>query len=844
MSNYPPPGELIDPQAACIWCDDATDTGEELGPRVRLFRRTFELEARPARAALRLYAEMRYGLFVNGRFVGRGPQLHHAMVMPLDEVDLTPYLKAGQNVLAVAVIAANHSYHNHVPTGTPGLLAELDITDLLGQTQTTLTDEHWRVTAQTGWRRDVPRRSGAIDYIEVCDMAVHPYGWRDVAFDDSNWEVPSVDAKPWAAYDPIFCLAPQPAMTYGFAPVAALLQTHEIADPPVAVDPDGGTNTYGRALMDQAWLEDATVKVSDFDGDTGGCRVGGLTSERGAVLVFDLGAEYAGQVVLEMTCEPEDGEAVGGEASRGRTSGGATSGGGGVVDVAWAEFFDDERPTFLLKGNSYVDQLQNVAGEVSWHPIQFSAGRYVVVILRGFEGAVTIKRCGMVTSEPDVMWQGKFATTETSRRLSPLWELCRRTLAVGTQESLMDCPTREQAAYLGDGHPVARWITHLTGDVRFWKYLVTEQFRRPAANGLIRSTVFSGQNDTLIDYNLLAIIGTRDYHDATGDDATVAGCLDACDGILAWFERQQDERGLFNWHWQRKRGGRAWEPCYTPDYPHIEDRLNLFIDHSGMGWHNDIGPGLDRRGINAAINALLIQTRDALADLHERLGSPQHATELRETAAKLRPVMVETFFDSERGVFIDGELEGQQLERISEHTNVWTLLAGCCDAEQARTILEAVFDSSRDDVARGGPYFWYYSFEALAQYGLAGLAMARIERVWGPMMDRGATTLFETTLGDEKDTACHPWSGPPVQFLLEHIAGLPSFAQPGDTIELKPRYDLLPDCHAKIITAAGPVSIQWQRQGETVTLEGSLPHGVKAKLGEQLLHGAWRVERS
>lgn len=820
MTLFPEPGPKYSPQASRIWCDEPDSDSNQVGPQIRLFRRRFELDHCPSRAELRIYAEMRYVVFVNGTFIARGPQLHHATVMPLDVMDLTSHLTVGMNVIAVAVIAASMSYHNGVPTGTPGLIAELDLMDENGMTQSIRTDQNWRVTAKTGWRRDVPRRSGAIDYIEVCDMAVHPRGWQEAAFDDSDWQSPEVESKPWSDFDPIFCLAPQPALTYNDVPAATLLDNYEITERPVRVDPAGGTHGYGQALMDQAWLAPQATTISVTDRAVGGFRVEGLTPERGAVLVLDLGAEYAGQFVLDAVCPST-----------------------GVIDLGWAEFYEAERPAFLLKRVSYVDQILSVEGELRWHPLQFNAGRYMIVILRGFDGTVEIKRSGIVASEPELEWLGKFETQETTRRLTPLWALCRRTLAVGTQEGLMDCPTREQAAYIGDGHPVARWIAQLTGDTRYWKYLVTEQYRRPAANGLIRSTVFSGQNDALIDYNLLSILGTRDYHNYTRDDATVAGCLDVCEGVLAWFDRQRDERGLFNWQWQAKRGGRVWEPCYRPDYPQLDGPNNLFIDHSGMGWHNDIGPGLDRRGINAAINALLIQAHEALADLHERVGSPQRAEVLRQHAAAMRPVILETFFDTERGVFVDGEFDGQQLERISEHTNVWAILAGCCEPNQARSILNSVFDQTREDVARGGPYFWYYSFEALARYGLVELALNSIERVWGPMLDRGATTLFETTLGDDKDTACHPWSGPPVQFLLEHIAGLPAFAHPGDTIKLRPRCDLLPDCRAKIVTISGAITIQWNRQNDKLLLAGSLPDSVHAVLDDERYEHDWHTSR-
>src|SRR5690606_36003377 len=140
-----------------------------------------------------------------------------------------------------------------------------------------------------------------------------------------------------------------------------------------------------------------------------------------------------------------------------------------------------------------------------------------------FTGSVHVRRFGVVASEPDLAWEGSFRCDDD--RLNAIFDLCARTVRVGTQEGLMDCPTREQAPYVGDGHPVAEWIARLTGDTRHWAYLVREQFGRVADSGLIRSTPFSWRDDTLIDYTLIAILGTRDYLRWTGDRELVRPLL-------------------------------------------------------------------------------------------------------------------------------------------------------------------------------------------------------------------------------------------------------------------------------------------------------------------------------
>jgi hypothetical protein len=41
-----------------------------------------------------------------------------------------------------------------------------------------------------------------------------------------------------------------------------------------------------------------------------------------------------------------------------------------------------------------------------------------------------------------------------------------------------------------------------------------------------------------------------------------------------------------------------------------------------------------------------------------------------------------------------------------------------------------------------------------------------IERLWGRMVDGGPGTTWETFLGNEKDSLCHPWGAAPLLYLL------------------------------------------------------------------------------
>jgi alpha-L-rhamnosidase len=149
-------------------------------------------------------------------------------------------------------------------------------------------------------------------------------------------------------------------------------------------------------------------------------------------------------------------------------------------------------------------------------------------------------------------------------------------------------------------------------------------------------------------------------------------------------------------------------------------------------------------------------------------------------------------------------------------------------------------------LARCGPYFWTYLLPLLARHDLHGYALQEIRRLWGRMLDEGASTLWETFSGDELDTWCHPWSAAPLEFLMTSILGLDPLSLGGLHPILRPRTDLLPRAEGRIFVSKGEVRISWDTDARgRPRLAGRLPEGVTAILqrpdGEDLatVSGVW-----
>jgi hypothetical protein len=160
-------------------------------------------------------------------------------------------------------------------------------------------------------------------------------------------------------------------------------------------------------------------------------------------------------------------------------------------------------------------------------------------------------------------------------------------------------------------------------------------------------------------------------------------------------------------------------------------------------------------------------------------------------------------------------------------------MAGCVDDDTARRIMRRMLDPADQQMARSGPYFWHYMLDVMTRLNMHETALEHVRRLWFHMIERGATTTFETFAGDELDSLCHPWSAVPIDFLPRHVAGI---GTPEDgAVELQPRVNLLRSAQATVVSPAGPITLGWDQ----AALHVSLPAGL---LGRLRLPGCSMVE--
>ncbi|MBE6947440.1 MAG: glycoside hydrolase [Ruminococcaceae bacterium] len=188
-------GPVLTPwEAKWIWDTENTAMHNWL-----CLREKINLENLPASAIARVAVDSRYWLWVNGKAViedgqiKRGPTENDTY---FEYVDLTAYLKKGENTFAVLTVyyGNDSKYFNYHPSGKGAFVMEADLGESLLK-----TDESWKVKKHAAFlNRQELLGEGPSSRIPEEDnyydarLALDLENWQQADYDDSSWEQATV----------------------------------------------------------------------------------------------------------------------------------------------------------------------------------------------------------------------------------------------------------------------------------------------------------------------------------------------------------------------------------------------------------------------------------------------------------------------------------------------------------------------------------------------------------------------------------------------------------------------------------------------------------------------------
>ena len=737
----------LDWQAQWIWAVETDAT------RHFYFRRDFDLPSKPASAVLRITADDRYRVWINGSEIGSGPARSKPSHQSYDEYEIH-WEALGEGWNSIAVLATHYGIGTaYSCIGKPGLLAQLDMTFEDGSTRTIGTDSEWK-TFPAPYETGYERMCIMLAYPEVFDLRQEPDGWEFCPYDISDWRnavvLGPVGVEPWTNL--LKRDIPLPSNKAAF-PVR-LLYSARI----VHALPDSGKQTTPAEDMERVvCIETALpeIRLNNSGYSMTGARQSGT---QGISIVLDFGREVSGFPIIRVT-----------------------DGSGGRVDIGYSERLE---PDGVVNPNRwggppvhYADRIYLRRGAQEFSPLDPRAFRYLRLDV--YDDSETLEiGVEMRSSGYPVQYNGDFQCSDAL--LNRIWEVGRDTTELCMDDAFMDCPWRERGQYLGDLAVEMRIAAYAFGDTLLARRGLA-QFPLGANEKGWFPGVYPAEppwDAVLPTFCFLWLVALWNYFLLSGDRSLLEEVWPAVDRLTKTM-RERDDDGLLT------------------DLP-----TKGFIDHCAV----------QDEGQSTSVNAFAVWGLQAAGRIARAIGIPGRGGELGILASDISESLNDMMWDNGRGAYIDGYQDGKPNPAISEHSNILCSLVGIADATQTTLILDSVLADTDDPaiLRLASPYFAYYYLRLLFKNNRPEQALAFIRKRWGAMIEAGATTFWE--MWEPSHSLCHAWSAGPTFDLMAEIAGIRA-AQPGyEEFTVHPQPCFLTWLRCRVPTPKGDIVFGYHRQ--------------------------------
>ncbi len=764
------------------------------------FRRDFELSKVPAAAPFFITADKEYRLWVNGRYVCRGPARGYQAHWPYDEVDLAPFLQPGHNWLAVEAYNPGISTFQYLHAGRAGLLCAPP-GRAPGNKQWAAAWEKapWQMRRSPAHRTQTARYSLQLDFQEHVDLAADDRSWIYAAQPPENWNpnyYPEGSQQfldfpfgQWP-YDTVEArgipllretrVTPQQVTCHAFGPCAADYASWENVSWGWYEEMKQVT-TWQPGTEVPAKVEDGAlvVEVAPAGGSGGGGGGGGWHA-----VTIDLGQMIVGHLEIQAQ------GACGGE----------------IVDFQHYQCLRDGIPRMLKPGEgcavAMANRLQLAPGSCRhefFHPLGF---RHVTLIVREASRPITLRLQARSIGYPFTM-TGQFDSSDAT--LNGIHTACRRTQQLCALDAYVDTPWREQAQWWGDARVQAANTFHLDGDPRLLARGIRSLAGQTTSFGLTFGHAPTVAGSCILpDFALTWILTNWDYYWQTGDTTLARQMWPTMKRVLGYF-RTREARGLYG-----------------------------LLRHDRRYWYFGDWAQLCKDEIPTFLNLWYLVTLDRLIPLLTAAGKPSEAAHLEAERRGHTELVLKHLFDPGQQLFIAGlNAQGQPVEQPAVHEQTLALLLNLCPQAHETMIHQRLLPYLADQDlpgARPSAFWSTYVLEEMGRRGYGAQGVDFIRRHWQPMLSTG-TTWEGFDWNEEHGWSCsHAWTAHPSYHLVQILGGIRQTGVAWSTISFAPQFlPGLERVHCRVPSPKGPIEVQWQREGAGIRGILALPEGVSAR---------------
>ena len=327
-----------------------------------------------------------------------------------------------------------------------------------------------------------------------------------------------------------------------------------------------------------------------------------------------------------------------------------------------------------------------------------------------------------------------------------IYETARHTLECCMHEHYEDCPWREQALYTLDSRNQMLCGYYAFGEHEFPRAAMKLMSYGVRPDGLLPLCFPAGKDFPIPSFSLVYYIQMAEYIEHSGDTSLAEECFSVLTSVLDVFIGKIGANGLV--------GG-------FPGY------WNFYEWSKGMsGKFNDEG-----LAIEAPLNAFFVLGLESMVKICKALGRDFEIYE--KTAEEVRRAISAYFLNPDTKLF--ESFSDRERGRYSVLTNSLCLLAGAAEGIDKSNILKILgangaadtgYDVVPNTLSMNG-----FRFDALLREDrekYAPMILSELDTTYKYMLDRGATTFWETIKGADDfggaGSLCHGWSALPIYY--------------------------------------------------------------------------------
>lgn len=727
---------------------------------------------------VRVTADQRYRLFLDGKRVGEGPERGSPLAWHYESYDLD--LKRGRHVI-VALVWTNEKVQGLIPAAqmsmrhgflfsASGSLTETLCTGLAPWSAKQLSGVSFALSGLTGAGLD----SGPVTKI---DGATFPWGIK--LGEGDGWQEAQIispgrsglSRENWGLLEaPRLVPASLPAQVSAYHPFTNVRHVGTIPDDiPL-------------------WVAPGCSPIQEADDLTSALREGRelrVEPHRKLWLLVDLDDYFCGYPELT-----------------------ALSGRGTRISVLWAESLFEVTEGEGVKGNR--DEIEGkvftgrgdhfVIGlcdrEETYTSFWWNCGRYVAILIETAAEPLRLKRLGFrETRYPYDFNEENISIAHDGFMRSR--KLMVRGLQMCAHETFMDCPYYEQLNYAGDTRVQALSSYVLTWDDRLPVKCI-EMFRLSLLpTGVTQSRYPSNIVQVIPQFSLYWVNMLYDLALWRGHRERIRGSLPVARCVIDTFLNHIGDDGLL-------RCPEGWD----------------WIDWAWRGpsrGHHPVGP----EGVSSANHLQLVYTLEHAAKLEQWAGQLSRAEQYLQIRQQLWDRALEVFWNEEAGLFAATSVH----DTYSEHSQCYAALTGLLDENKRERLRQGL--THRKDLVKATYYFQFYLFAALARLGMHDEVLRRLDD-WGGMADLGLRTPPERPEPTRSD--CHAWSAHPLYHAVVSFAGVRPGSFNFDSLVVSPAIHALSSAAVSTPHRLGTIHVEWQRLGDRTNLSIEVPQGLEAML--------------